>query len=531
MPGPWVYFKDNVEFFQDFQVEEGDYYETQQYDSEKRAQGFALWQVKSLEESNKDGFWVKARLIAASDSHLNWWLKSGPGKNENRKFMLHLCAKDYGHCRRARGRGAFEFHSDHFRVLTAHDVAGLRVSWFKEKEAKDDVKLELERLEGKDPVAPKRGSKKRPLAESTSDRDDGPNPAAAEHPAGSGTVAEDLKKVRAEVDREKGRDEGKKDPKRRRERLQLEEKEKEKEKEREKDRVKEKKPRRDEKKSRGKGNWFGEKAEPQHSASDSLETRSDDTPRRAKKKRKKRRKQKQADRGPFGVGRKVKFDGESSEGSKGSRSDGSDQVFQAAPSDKSRQLQLIEYSQQYPGRLAARLLTKMQELLAREEGAMNLTGRNQTPASATSYFLTVVTPTYKERMNIRAARELRTIAKALDLVATGRHPEAADVLAQRYKALELQMADQTWARAQHLELLPAEGASLVEKDESLMATKEQSLDMKMKGSIFRGWNPKGKGEKGKDGKGPKGKGKGKKGQGGWNPSWNASGEQDQVPPA
>ena len=277
--------------------------------------------------------------------------------------MLHLCAKDFGHCRRGRGRGAFEFHTDHFRVLTAHDVSGLRVSWFKDKEAKDDVKLELEKLEGKEDVAPKRGSKMRPLAESTSDRDDGPIPAEAEHPAGSGTVAEDLTRVRAEVDKEKGKDDGKKDPKRRRERLQLEETEKDKEKEKEKDRGKEKKPRREEKKTRGKGNWFGEKAEPQHSASDSLETRSDDTPRKAKKKRKKRRRHKQADRGLFGVRRKVKFDGESSEGSKDSKSDGSE-VFQAAPSEKSRQLQLIEYSQQYPGRLAARLLTKMQELLA-----------------------------------------------------------------------------------------------------------------------------------------------------------------------
>ena len=193
-----------------------------------------------------------------------------------------------------------------------------------------------------------------------------------------------------------------------------------------------------------------------------MDTKSDDTPRKAKRKKRKRRRAKQGDRGPFGVGRRVKFgEDESSEASKGSKSDGSGQVFQAAPSEKSRQLQLIEYSQQYTGRLAARLLTKMQDLLAREEGAMNPVGQNQTPATATSYYLTVVAPSYRDRMNIRMAREMKTIAKALDLVATGRHPEAADALAQRYKALELQMSDQTWARAQHLELIPPEGASLV----------------------------------------------------------------------
>lgn len=157
---------------------------------------------------------------------------------------------------------------------------------------------------------------------------------------------------------------------------------------------------------------------------------------------------------------------------------------------------------------------------------MNQDGRNRTPATATSYFLTVVTPTYRDRMNVRAAREMRTVAKALDLVAIGRHSEAASVLAQRYKALELQMADQMWARAQHLELLPPEGASLVEKDENLMATKEQNLDVKIKGSVFKTWNPKGKGEKGKDGKGPKAKDKGKKGQGNWGQNWSGANEGD-----
>ena len=528
MPGPWIYFKENGDFFADFKVEKGEYYECHQYDPEKSPQGFTLWQVKSLVETNKDGIWVNARLVAVSDSHLHWWVTKGPGKDEKRKFNLHLCAKDFAQCRRGRGRGPMEFHSDHFRVLSAHDISDLRVSWFKDREAKEDMKLEVERLMGKEKEAPLRGSRKRPLAESTSEREEGDLPAAVEHPEGSGAVTEGLKKLRSEVDKDKKNEDDKKDaPRRRRERLRHEERDLDTKKEKEKGKMA-KKP---DNKPRGKGNWFGEKGEPQHSTSDSMDTKSDDTPRRAKKKRKKRRKAKQADRGPFGVGRRVKFGEGSTEGSRESNSEDSDQVFQAAPSDKSRQLQLMEYSQQYPGRLAARLLTKMQELLAREEGALNPVGRNQTPAAATSYFLTVVTPNYKDRMNVRAARELRTIAKALDLVATGRHPEAADVLAQRYKALELQMADQTWARAQHLELLPPEGASLIDKDESLMATKEQSLDMKMKGAIFRNWSPKGKEEKGKDGKNAKGKSKGKKGQSNWNPSWNAGGDQEQAPPA
>ena len=523
MPGPWISFVENPDFFKDFKAERGDYYECCLYDEGKEEQGYGLWQVRSKIESNKDGIWLVGRLVAVSDPDLLWWLTSGAGKDKDRKFELHLCSKAFGSCRRGRGKAALEFHSDYFRVLSVSDVTGLRIGWFKDASAKADMKAEAKLLEGSSPEGKHRGGRKRPLGESTSESDDA-IPAEAALPGGKESVAGALQKLRTEVERDKKAEKKKRDdPERQgRERRKPDEKLKKKKKSKEKD---------DGGHRQKDGNWFGSKREPGHSDSETMDTKSDDTPRKAKRKRKKRRKAKQEDRGPFGVGRKVRFGDDSSDSSRAGKSDGSEPDFHAAPSDKSRQLQLLEYSQNFPGRLAARLLTKMQVLLAREEGAMNQSGRNRTPATATSYFLTVVTPMYRDRMNVRAAREMRTVAKALDLIAIGRHPEAADVLAQRYKALELQMADQSWARAQHLELLPSEGASLVEKDESLMATKEQNLDVKMKGSVFRTWAPKGKGEKGKDGKGLKGKGKGKKGQGSWSQSWSGANEIEQAPAA
>ena len=236
MPGPWIYFKENGDFFSDFKVEKGEYYECHQYDPDKQPQGFALWQVKSLIEANKDGIWVSARLVAVCDSHLHWWVTNGPGKNENRRFSLHLCAKDFAQCRRGRGRGTMEFHTDHFRVLSAHDVSDLRVSWFKEREAKEDMKLEVKKLMGKEGEAPKRGSRKRPLAESSSENEERDLPTAVEHPEGSGAVAEDLKKLRSEVDKDKKREDDKREaPRRRRERPRHEERGVEKEKDKEKD--------------------------------------------------------------------------------------------------------------------------------------------------------------------------------------------------------------------------------------------------------------------------------------------------------
>ena len=163
----------------------------------------------------------------------------------------------------------------------------------------------------------------------------------------------------------------------------------------------------------------------------------------------------------------------------------------------------------------------MRTLLAREEGA-----RTETPSTATSYFLTVMAPSYQEKLNLRMRREMRTVALALDQIAAGQSPQAADALAQRLKALELQVSDQSWSRAQHLELLPREGAALVDKDETYMATKEQAVDAKMRTAIS-GWGPKGKG---KDDD-AKGKGKGKKGKGQYSKGWGGSHEVEKTPPA
>ena len=181
----------------------------------------------------------------------------------------------------------------------------------------------------------------------------------------------------------------------------------------------------------------------------------------------------------------------------------------------------------------ARLLRKMRDILAREEGPMNRgTATNLTPSAASSYFLTVLLLQYKDRLTLRTSRELRTTAKALDLLAQGRSDRAGDVLAQRYKALELFLADQTWSRAQFLELIPPEGASLVEKDEMLMASKEQTVEQKMRATIGTPqWRAPHKGDGKGDEKGKsKGKGRGKKGRGPVN-SWTHQQESEKPPVA
>ena len=83
-----------------------------------------------------------------------------------------------------------------------------------------------------------------------------------------------------------------------------------------------------------------------------------------------------------------------------------------------------------------------------------------------------------------------------------------------------------------MELIPPEGASLVEKDEMLMASKEQSVEQKMRATLGTPqWRAPQKGDAKGDEKGKtKGKGKGKKGRGPGN-NWAHQQEPDKPPAA
>ena len=177
------------------------------------------------------------------------------------------------------------------------------------------------------------------------------------------------------------------------------------------------------------------------------------------------------------------------------------------------QLRLVQYAKKKPGRLASRLLLKMQR-----EGAQGAVGADPskvglTPPSAQHYLITVMMPRLGTSLNMRTQRELRTLCVALDFLARHRPGHAADLITQRIKALEKATVDSHWGSAQFLELLNPEGAGLLERDEEFFTTKEYLNEMKLRGlaqwkSPQKG-EPKGDREKGgRKGK-EKGKGKGK----------------------
>ena len=173
--------------------------------------------------------------------------------------------------------------------------------------------------------------------------------------------------------------------------------------------------------------------------------RKDGKGKRKKKKKKKERKDKkrdkskrkerkmEKDKGPFGVAetRRVPKE-ESSSGFASESSSDSSQSFRKAPSGLTLHLRLQRYAMKHPGRLASRLLQRMAKA-TRFEGATSLTKRKgtETPACALTFFLTVLTPTLKDKWTPRTQRELRVLVEIMDKMASSQGPIAADIVAHQ----------------------------------------------------------------------------------------------------
>ncbi|CAE7247842.1 unnamed protein product [Symbiodinium sp. CCMP2592] len=72
-------------------------------------------------------------------------------------------------------------------------------------------------------------------------------------------------------------------------------------------------------------------------------------------------------------------------------------------------------------------------------------------------------------------RHLALLEYVLDRLVEGEIRQATDVAAQRIKALDVFLAKGQWFRAQHLELIPREGSSLVETDEAMLMVEKGGI--------------------------------------------------------
>ena len=126
----------------------------------------------------------------------------------------------------------------------------------------------------------------------------------------------------------------------------------------------------------------------------------------------------------------------------------------------------------------AQLLTRMQDYLVHRQ----LPGGDSNaavPAAAVSYLTSVLLPSAAD-MTLRNNRELRTLAEILDLLALGRVLEAGDVVAQRFRAVELASAEGTWQLARHLELIPEARVSVTSTEARAEAARLERLETKVR---------------------------------------------------
>ena len=548
-------------------LEVGQLLEGSVLDADGRKQGSILIGLKEIGGRTAGETTVKGHYLTASDPSYRWWMESGDGKALEDEGWYHLCGKGDGACVRIRGKPK-TIHFTRFRVTDSGEVAAGHPPWALEKGLQKQYKARMAAFRALMKPKEKKGEEKKETS------DWGPSP-LGDSSDGSGTETEDedakaesrklrdrLSTLRKELrEAEKAESERKKKNAEAKKKRKATSAKKGSNKEKlEKKSKKKKKKRGDEKggesseKSEGKdvdpGRASGAKKPKKKrkkrrgaSAGEEESSRSDGKVAKRRRKAKKRKRSSdsseergssersgkeglftakgkagrgeeeplEGDRGPFGEGPPVQYD----DGTSTEESD-----FQKAPSRtaKSAQLKLLRYSRKYPGRLASRMLLKMQRATARGlEGAT----KTMTPAVAQNHILTIMVPSLQAKIGIRTQRELKTLGEALDQLALGRPSRTADVIAQRIKALERATQEGGWSSAQFLELLPPESSTLLERDEELYLAKEYLTDQKLKsfhrspGGGQNSWDRpqkgKGWGKKGES-KGEKGKGKGKKNQ-------------------
>ena len=85
----------------------------------------------------------------------------------------------------------------------------------------------------------------------------------------------------------------------------------------------------------------------------------------------------------------------------------------------------------------------------------------------------------QDKVGVRTCREMRKIAEALDELRAGQLPRAADLLMQRFKALEASVQDGSWGMAQNLELIPRSQIGLTSLEEQREAAKQELLHLKL----------------------------------------------------
>ena len=492
-----------------------------------QGEGTVLVEAKKMISTSEHGHVIQAGYVAASDPHYRWWMTSGAGSSKASVGLYHLCEGLSVDCPYDKKGGVVHFEK--FRHVRLEELNKKSPGWAFSRSCAKGVKDYMKKAPAASQAEQKGTLPWTPGAASEEKSEESAESSSSEEDP---SLKEKMQKLRDELKKLEKASQKKKDSKKKSAST--------KDTKKPKPGAKKGKKKTKSKEDRGRsptdspaagGEKRKRKKAPKKEAKKEGRGSSESSRRRraAKKKKKKRASNssrssgsedglfeggghgnesdssngRKVDRGPFGSGSAVKY-------KKGSDSE-SESVFRDAPLNQqaSSQLKLVQYAKKRPGRLASRLLLKMQQDSARDFRGANLLPEKKTPPAATHYLQTMMLPQMGGKMNLRTLRELKTLCTALDTLAVSRPAQAADVLAQRIKALERATSEGHWSSAQFLELISPESAGLLERDELVHLTKEYLLDQKLKNYDRmppRGGKGERKGEKGKGEKGSAGKG-------------------------
>ena len=144
-------------------------------------------------------------------------------------------------------------------------------------------------------------------------------------------------------------------------------------------------------------------------------------------------------------------------------------------------MQLLAQAQ--PGALYDAAMKAIARVMGLREGADGMTLRPKVVG-----YLTAVVFGHHPMASLRpgTVRELQTLATSLDLLEAGSLAELADVLMQRFKALELSLSDGSWQVAQELELVGEARPALASIDEQDAARRSAMLRSRLQAIRGRG---------------------------------------------
>eukprot|EP00438_Fugacium_kawagutii_P024835 Skav205737 [mRNA] locus=scaffold1496:189452:197472:+ [translate_table: standard] len=146
MPGPWVQGDVNPGWIKGQHYEPGSFIELVVYDDTNKAQGKVLAEVKKTGAEQADGRTLMVDFLCVEDPHLQWWCKTGPGKDSAGKRLVHLCQGTVRRCKANPRKKESIFHTDMVRPVGVGDINRRISSWWIVGSAKKDFEAARSRI-------------------------------------------------------------------------------------------------------------------------------------------------------------------------------------------------------------------------------------------------------------------------------------------------------------------------------------------------------------------------------------------------